>query len=129
MFALGNRQYEHFCAVGNKVHTALLELGASPIVNVGEGDDDEDIEADFDGWKAGLLTSLDNSFLVSKSKVQYMTTRQCQGTARLTSGQLCSICWTVLMTLLMSNSIVCSLCSKVPAAGSIFTSTQLCGTC
>lgn len=56
--------------MGNKVHTALLELGAQPVVNVGEGDDDEDIEADFDGWKADLFACLDDSFLVSKSQVR-----------------------------------------------------------
>ena len=56
--------------MGNKVHNALVQLGGSAVVDVGEGDDDEDIEADFEGWKAQLYESLNNSFLVSKSKVR-----------------------------------------------------------
>ena len=58
VFGLGNKQYEHFCAVGKRLHKALEGLGGAPIVLRGDGDDDDDIEGDFDAWKAGLLTAL-----------------------------------------------------------------------
>ena len=46
----------------------MLALGASAVVANGEGDDDDDIEADFDKWRALLYESLDSSLLVSKAK-------------------------------------------------------------
>lgn len=41
VFGLGNRQYEHFCAMGKKVSTAMRALGAAEVVARGEGDDDK----------------------------------------------------------------------------------------
>lgn len=49
-FALGNTQYEHYCFMGKWAHTRLGELGAAAICPCGEGDDDEDIRADFERW-------------------------------------------------------------------------------
>ena len=68
VFGLGNRQYEHFCAVGSKAQKAMLALGATAVVGNGEGDDDDDIEGDFDDWRAVLYESLDKSLLVNKAK-------------------------------------------------------------
>ena len=68
VFGLGNRQYEHFCAVGSKAQKAMLALGATAVVANGEGDDDDDIEGDFDDWRAVLYESLDKSLLVNKAK-------------------------------------------------------------
>jgi NADPH-ferrihemoprotein reductase len=59
VFGLGNKQYEHFCAVGKRLDTALAALGATRAVRRGDGDDDDDIEADFDAWRADLWTALD----------------------------------------------------------------------
>ena len=59
VFGLGNKQYEHFCAVGKRLDTALATLGGARAVRRGDGDDDDDIEADFDGWRADLWASLD----------------------------------------------------------------------
>jgi NADPH-ferrihemoprotein reductase len=61
IFGLGNKQYEHFCMVGKRMQKALISLGADPIVRRGDGDDDEDIEADFDSWRSELMTALDSS--------------------------------------------------------------------
>ena len=66
VFGLGNKQYEHFAVVGKKVHKALAALGAVPAVRRGDGDDDDDIEEDFDTWKAELIAALDGSPLVTK---------------------------------------------------------------
>ena len=64
VFGLGNKQYEHFCAVGKRVHRAMTSLGATPVVRRGDGDDDDDIEGDFDGWKSELLAALAGSPLL-----------------------------------------------------------------
>ncbi|PSC71305.1 NADPH-cytochrome P450 reductase isoform A [Micractinium conductrix] len=66
VFGLGNRQYEHFCAMGSKVSKAMKALGAREVAPRGEGDDDKDIDADFDGWCGRLFGALDASPLVSK---------------------------------------------------------------
>ena len=68
VFGLGNKQYEHFCAVGKRVHRAMTSLGATSVVRRGDGDDDDDIEGDFDGWKSELLSSLAGSPLLGFSK-------------------------------------------------------------
>lgn len=41
VFGLGNKQYEHFNAVGRKVDGFLKALGAASVCDRGEGDDDE----------------------------------------------------------------------------------------
>lgn len=66
IFGLGNKQYEHFCAVGRRVQAAMLGLGASSVIRNGEGDDDEDIEADFDKWREELFEVLEFSPLIQK---------------------------------------------------------------
>lgn len=57
-FALGNKQYDHFCYMGKWTHETLSKLCATPIVECGLGDDDEDIEADFENWRATLWEAL-----------------------------------------------------------------------
>jgi NADPH-ferrihemoprotein reductase len=64
VFGLGNRQYEHFCAVGKHIQKAMKELGANPVVRIGTGDDDDDIEEDFEAWSADLFTALEASPLL-----------------------------------------------------------------
>ncbi|KAL0025321.1 hypothetical protein WJX79_005032 [Trebouxia sp. C0005] len=68
VFGLGNKQYEHFCAVGHKVHAAMEQLGAQPVVRRGDGDDDVDIDADFESWRAELYSSLDASSLLEQKE-------------------------------------------------------------
>lgn len=40
MFALGNKTYEHYNAMGKYVDQRLAELGAQRIFDLGMGDDD-----------------------------------------------------------------------------------------
>ena len=70
VFGLGNKQYEHFCAVGKRMHRALAALGATPLVQRGEGDDDDDIEADFEAWRTELYASLDKATVMAKAEVR-----------------------------------------------------------
>lgn len=51
VFALGNRQYELFCAAGRAVDRRMEELGAKRVIKLGEGDDDASLEDDFAQWK------------------------------------------------------------------------------
>ena len=51
---MGNKQYEHFNAVGKAVHNHLVAIGGRALLPVGLGDDDADIADDFEarvGWK------------------------------------------------------------------------------
>ena len=61
VFALGNRQYEHFCAMGKNVQKWMMELGATPLMKVGLGDDDDDIDRDFDEWSKSFFDVLASS--------------------------------------------------------------------
>lgn len=58
VFGLGNRQYEHYNAMGKLIQKRALELGGKAVYAYGEGDDDQDIEEDFETWQEGLLEML-----------------------------------------------------------------------
>lgn len=51
VFGLGNKQYEHFNAMGKLVDKAMASLGANRLIPLGIGDDDDDLEGDFETWK------------------------------------------------------------------------------
>lgn len=59
VFGLGNKQYEHFNAMGKFVHKHLAALGGAPLVPLGLGDDDSDITDDFEVWCDALFERLD----------------------------------------------------------------------
>jgi NADPH-ferrihemoprotein reductase len=58
VFGLGNKQYEHFNRTGKLTNAGLNKLGAIPVYQYGEGDDDGSLEEDFDKWKSELWNSL-----------------------------------------------------------------------
>mmetsp|Transcript_17383 Transcript_17383/g.32974 ORF Transcript_17383/g.32974 Transcript_17383/m.32974 type:complete len:700 (-) Transcript_17383:1996-4095(-) len=51
VFGLGNKQYEHFNAMGKFVDMALWKLGGERVTTLAVGDDDDDLEGDFENWK------------------------------------------------------------------------------
>ncbi|XP_067451992.1 P450 (cytochrome) oxidoreductase b [Thunnus thynnus] len=51
VFALGNKTYEHYNAMGKYVDKRLEELGAKRIYDLGLGDDDGNLEEDFVSWR------------------------------------------------------------------------------
>lgn len=58
VFGLGNKQYEQYNAMGKFFYQALQECGAKPIAPLGLGDDDADLEGDFETWKDQLWETL-----------------------------------------------------------------------
>lgn len=58
IFSLGNRTYEHFCAVGRQIDERLAALGAKRIGTRGEGDDDKSMEEDYLEWKDPMFEAL-----------------------------------------------------------------------
>ena len=55
VFGLGNRQYEHYNNMGRFVDVALRKVGGCRIIPVGLGDDNDDLEGDFENWKDTVL--------------------------------------------------------------------------
>jgi NADPH-ferrihemoprotein reductase len=55
VFGLGNKQYEQYNETGKQVDALLKKGGASRIVKLGLGDDDDDLEGDFENWKDNIL--------------------------------------------------------------------------
>ena len=59
VFGLGNRQYEHYNKMGKLVNEKLELAGGTRVYRHGEGDDDGNLEEDFDAWRSdGLWTAL-----------------------------------------------------------------------
>lgn len=67
MFALGNKTYEHFAATGKLIHKHLEVLGGNPLVPVGLGDDDADIEADYATWLQAVLPAVQKASVFRSS--------------------------------------------------------------
>mmetsp|Transcript_24403 Transcript_24403/g.56238 ORF Transcript_24403/g.56238 Transcript_24403/m.56238 type:complete len:691 (+) Transcript_24403:83-2155(+) len=55
IMGLGNRQYVHFNQCAKDADKHLTRLGAKSVYARGEGDDDQNIEEDFEQWKEGGL--------------------------------------------------------------------------
>ncbi|KAF8065880.1 ATR2 [Scenedesmus sp. PABB004] len=59
VFGLGNKQYEHFNAVGKRMFKNMEALGATPLCRRGDGDDDDSIDDDFEKWCTDLFAALE----------------------------------------------------------------------
>jgi len=55
VFGLGNKQYEHYNNMGRFIDAALAKCGGSRIAPIGLGDDDDDLEGDFENWKENVM--------------------------------------------------------------------------
>ena len=66
----------------------MISLGAHAVVEHGEGDDDEDIEADFDKWREQLFAALDKSKLVGGSQLSKVESRESPWMAHLLNSKI-----------------------------------------
>mmetsp|Transcript_29658 Transcript_29658/g.70481 ORF Transcript_29658/g.70481 Transcript_29658/m.70481 type:complete len:743 (-) Transcript_29658:136-2364(-) len=55
VFGLGNKQYEHYNNMSRFVDASLGRCGADRIADLGLGDDDDDLEGDFESWKDNVF--------------------------------------------------------------------------
>uniref|UniRef100_A0A8D3E5V8 NADPH--cytochrome P450 reductase n=1 Tax=Scophthalmus maximus TaxID=52904 RepID=A0A8D3E5V8_SCOMX len=67
VFALGNKTYEHYNAMGKYVDKRLEELGAKRIFDIGLGDDDGNLEEDFISWREQFWPAICEHFGVEAS--------------------------------------------------------------
>merc|ERR1712232_1131121 len=79
VFGLGNTDYEHYNAMGKFIDNILPKFGAKRVVNIGLGDDNEDIEGDFQTWK-------DETFWPAMKK-SYLCTESSSGKANGTDAK------------------------------------------
>merc|ERR1712176_30174 len=63
VFGLWNREYEHYNSMGKFFDFALEEVGGTRILPLGLGDDNDDIEGDFEKWKENLWRSLKKKYV------------------------------------------------------------------
>lgn len=62
VMGLGSRQYVNFNSAGITADKHMARLGATRVHRLGKGDDDEDIEADFEAWREeGLWPALQSA--------------------------------------------------------------------
>ena len=73
VFGLGNRQYEHFCSMGKTVNRCMEEMGGTSLVPLGLGDDDDDIDRDFDQWSTKFFESLKGAGILEAGKTADVT--------------------------------------------------------
>lgn len=69
VFGLGNKQYEHFNAMGKCFQKHLAALGGALLLPLGLGDDDADIADDFELWTKALIAAIDEKNLLQRSSV------------------------------------------------------------
>ena len=62
VFGLGNTQYEHYNRMGRTTYEGLQKLGARRMFEYGEGDDDAELEEDFEAWKDKMWVALTKRF-------------------------------------------------------------------
>ena len=58
VFGLGNKQYEHYNFMGRTIDTGMEKLGAQRMFEYGEGDDDDQLEEDFEQWREKMWMAL-----------------------------------------------------------------------
>ena len=58
VFALGDSEYEKFCAAGKFFDKAIGDLGGKRVYELGLGNTSADLEGDFGTWKEGLWSGL-----------------------------------------------------------------------
>jgi len=72
VFGLGNTQYEQYNAMGKLTDEGLGKVGGVRVADLGTGDDDNDLEADYDNWKDNVLwPALEQKYIGDKSVMHH----------------------------------------------------------
>ena len=58
VFGLGNKQYERYNMMGRTTNELLEKLGARRMFEYGEGDDNEELEEDFESWREAMWEAM-----------------------------------------------------------------------
>jgi NADPH-ferrihemoprotein reductase len=58
VFGLGNKQYQYYNAMGKRFNQEIERCGGERVYRYGEGDDNENLEDDFNSWKEGVWAEL-----------------------------------------------------------------------
>ena len=64
VFGLGNKTYEYYNQMGKFFDKRLGELGGKRLTELGMGDDDANIEEDFNSWKEHFWMAISKEFNV-----------------------------------------------------------------
>jgi len=70
VFGLGNKTYENYNTMGKYFDKRLSQLGGSRLLDLGLGDDDGNIEEDFNSWKENFWSAICKKFNVSRLENQ-----------------------------------------------------------
>ncbi len=75
VFGLGNTEYEIFNAMGKFFDASIEKLGGNRIMEVGLGDDSDDLEADFEKWKETMWATLKKKYVKEGAMAAASTTK------------------------------------------------------
>lgn len=70
VFALGNKTYEHYNAMGRFVDKRLEEMGGKRIFEKGEGDDDANLEEDFVRWREAFWPAVLSKYNIDVREIR-----------------------------------------------------------
>lgn len=70
VFGLGNKTYEHFNAMGRFVDKRLEEMGAKRVFEMGEGDDDANLEEDFVRWREAFWPAVLSKYNIDIKEIK-----------------------------------------------------------
>ncbi|KAJ8326952.1 hypothetical protein O5D80_004379 [Batrachochytrium dendrobatidis] len=72
VFALGNKTYEHYNAIGRRIDKRITKLGGMRVGERGEGDDDKSLEEDFLAWKSNMIAAIAKYYGVNATSSKSM---------------------------------------------------------
>eukprot|EP01041_Mallomonas_annulata_P011345 gene11346-23738_t len=84
VFGLGNKQYEHFNQMGKTTDANLAKLGASRLMEIGLGDDDNSMEEDFLAWRTKIWPVLKAKFIPDTESTPAVAGTDCGTQDRVT---------------------------------------------
>ena len=62
VFGLGNTEYDHYNEMGKFFDKALGAAGAKPLLPIGLGNDNDDLEGDFETWRESFWSAMRKTY-------------------------------------------------------------------